>query len=390
MKCIVNPSDIPQRRSAFCSRRWPKRRTASAFPREFGAKQFSRAATLWGFQFRRNGIFVEAAPTTRFPAPSGAASPRTTKMPALTGLICAGRAFPQRWRPSRTSRVSGGRCAISQKTERRRGFTLLELLTVVAVIAILAALLLPLLGQAKERAKSAYCLNNNRQLTLAWLCYANDNRRLANNSGRREMLRQYHRKGFNNWVNAVMDWTRSEQNTNLAYIRNGQLGPYLRAPAVFRCPAADTFLSAPQRAAGWSWRSRSFSMNGFVGTFLSNGVPAVVNERNPFLPWKRQFIALTDIRNPAGTYVFIDEHPDTLNDAYFWINSEGWADLPGSLHNRGANLSYSDGHCERHQWRSAQTVAPVRFRRDRAWHPTDKLARSDLGWLLDHATQDAR
>ena len=111
----------------------------------------------------------------------------------------------------------------SRRTERHRGFTLLELLTVIAVIAILAALLLPLLGQARERAKSTYCLNNNRQLTLAWLSYANDNRRLANNSGRREMLRQYHRKGFNNWVNAVMDWTRSEQNTNLAYIRNGQL-----------------------------------------------------------------------------------------------------------------------------------------------------------------------
>jgi prepilin-type N-terminal cleavage/methylation domain-containing protein/prepilin-type processing-associated H-X9-DG protein len=271
-----------------------------------------------------------------------------------------------------------------------RAFTLLELLTVIAVIGILAALLLPVLSRTKESARSLYCLNNNRQLVLAWLSYANDNSRLANNSGRNEMRLEHRSKGFNNWVNAVMDWTRNEQNTNLAYIRNGLLSPYLKAPAVFRCPSSDAFLSSAQRSAGWSWRSRSFSMNGFVGTFLSNGIPATANGRNPFLPWERQFIRLTDIPRPSGIYVFMDEHPDTLNDAYFWINGEGWADLPGSLHNRGANLSYADGHCERHEWRSPQTVVPVRYRRDRAWHPTDKQAKAEFRWLLDHASQDAR
>ena len=52
-----------------------------------------------------------------------------------------------------------------------RGFTLIELLVVIAIIAILAALLLPSQARAKAQAKTIVCINNQRQLTLAWLMY---------------------------------------------------------------------------------------------------------------------------------------------------------------------------------------------------------------------------
>jgi len=104
----------------------------------------------------------------------------------------------------------------------RAGFTLLELLTVMAIIAVLAGILLPALSQARERARAISCLNNTRQLLVEWQLYAGDNTdRLPYNVG---MNGSSFRTDLN-WVNDVMTWDLSPDNTNLATITQASLGP---------------------------------------------------------------------------------------------------------------------------------------------------------------------
>ena len=232
---------------------------------------------------------------------------------------------------------------MKMKSRSSRAFTLIELLVVIAIIAILAALLLPALAKAKEKAKEQSCLVNTRQLMLAWMMYPDDYQgKLVSNHGVAETIAKRQ-----NWVNNVMGYDLAPENTNIMFIKEALLSPYTaRSSGIYKCPS-DHFVTKQQRAAGWTSRVRSYSMNCFVGDAGQLQAPGPQNALSP--GW-RQFLKMGDMPSPSGIFVTLDEHPQTLNDGWFHLYpTYGTGDEIASNHNGRATFSFADGHSESKQ-----------------------------------------
>lgn len=173
-------------------------------------------------------------------------------------------------------------------------------------------------------------------------------------------------------------------NTNDQYLKDGALGPYTaRNVGVYHCPA-DKIPSAVGR------RNRSLSMNGFVGDYDRTMWTAYGQSTYQLFLKLSQFTR----PGPAMTWVFIDEHPDSINDGFFgmrmpaaniWPNGfTVWDDVPASYHNGAGGLSFADGHAEIKKWMDAGTKQPIRMLNPSLG--TGKTSTRDNNWMVQRTS----
>ncbi|HEY1786707.1 MAG TPA: prepilin-type N-terminal cleavage/methylation domain-containing protein [Verrucomicrobiae bacterium] len=247
------------------------------------------------------------------------------------------------------------------------GFTLVELLVVIAVIAILAAILLPVLNRGKQAAQNIACLNNMRQLQICWHLYLEDNNQVLTPNNSVAFIDPGTNTSSSNiqgvsWLPDV----DARTEINPSNIINGLLYQYNNQLGIYHCPSDMSTLETPDGQPLSQLRWRSYNMSQSV-----NGYPGYSPELAYIPTWDK----LAEIRqpNPTAVFVFIDENSDAVLDAEFgnppadspYFEQGIWWDLPSSRHNRGGNLSFVDGHVEHWRWAVpktfidyAQSIAP--------------------------------
>ena len=252
----------------------------------------------------------------------------------------------------------------------RRGFTLVEMLIVVGIIAALVAILLPTVSRARESANRIVCVSNLRQLTIAWLTYAQINNGRFCSSEFQDI------DPAGNPVPLVFPlpslgvppvrfawgWVMNDPLRGHSEITRGVLWPYVKALGVYACPDNP------------SLPNTCYAINGYLAGRVGNPMT---------------LLRMSQLRHAESTFVFIEamQHTDDGDRDYdeddydlgnaVAIRSGGarlicpfltpiypvsrFSEAPGQYHGDGCTISFADGHAMYWRYADPKTATLGRY-----------------------------
>jgi prepilin-type N-terminal cleavage/methylation domain-containing protein/prepilin-type processing-associated H-X9-DG protein len=247
------------------------------------------------------------------------------------------------------------------------GFTLVELLVVIAIIALLMAVLLPALNRAREQGKRVVCLNNLKQLTLAWMNYASaNNDKLVNGAAdtvgancsaemgcgltsrcaatlpttdpwNRADLHRNELPWLGNGISTTGGYKPADICCQRCAMQTGALWKYTQNEKIYRCPTGEkdaliTYPIVDSMNGKWKWNKDG-------------------GDNSPTVMVKY----LNQIKGTTQRMVFIDEGTLSPDSYAVYTLSQRWFDPPMARHGNGTDVSYSDGHAGRIMFKAPET-----------------------------------
>jgi len=269
---------------------------------------------------------------------------------------------------------------------RKKGFTLIELLVVIAIIALLLSILTPALNSVKERGRRVVCMSNLKQLSLAYIMYAQlYSGRFVPVEGGVEVLESgawdvtlpdgtVFRPPYPSWCvnNAFIKLLDQTGVENVGYHLSSGPGSYYGLPRKFRCPSYPSKKASASMAVagGLNVLQTSYGVNvtDWERAWEDFGPGSDQEEAMGEIIWEKG-VLVDEIKRPADKLLFTDSvNPEVTyadgqgNYVNHWDEHGeffGWDDAavhriyggrhgpePMYRHSEGANIAFCDGHVE--------------------------------------------